>query len=462
MGRFVPITVNTIDGAEKPDQFVVTGGKGYYDGKQCWQYKVVYDRPGTYTYTLPVGVTCARTVLVGGGGKPKCTFDNCCSAGGAGGAYSEKCMTVVGGTTQFTIVVGRQEQDSTLACNAVAVHTAGGAAGCIPGAASGGDWNSRGGCSAFSCNYCGGSFSQACGSCICFNVTNCCGYCIVYASKPGPNGASTCCNILLSGGASAGSPRALCGGMPSCLCGNCFSGVSGGGAGIGNITGSSVVWHYPCCSCICTAYCTGWSFTTDYPTSAEGGGGSGTNTKHTGCRSWSGDCMGGVWKAGPGGEGGPEGNTTSGFSVEWGMHLICAYPYGGGYQIPEVMERPPGLAPCRVNWWDISDICGNGSPGTMGEQTGGGCEQLFPMFITCAGTLGGSGGVSWGGYTSKAGKGGGGGQAKCHLLCVCHGGNFDRCNNSGANPLLAFPPCLLDQMVSNAGTGMAIIYYREA
>lgn len=532
MGRFVPITVNTIAGAERPEQFCVAGGKGYYDGKQCWQYKVVYDRPGTYTYTLPVGVTCARTVLVGGGGKPKCTFDNCCSSGGAGGAYSEKCMTVTGDTTQFTIVVGRQEQDTTLACNSVAVHTAGGAAGCIPGAATGGDWNSRGGCSAFSCNYCGGSFSQACGSCICFNVTNCCGYCIVYASKPGPNGGSTCCNILLSGGASAGSPRALCGGMPSCLCGNCFSGVSGGGAGIGNITGSSVPWHYPCCSCLCTAYCTGWQFSTDYPTSAEGGGGSGTNTKHTGCRSWNGDCMGGTWKAGPGGQGGPEGNTTNGFSIEWGFHQICAYPYGSGYCIPEVMERPPGHAPCRVDWWDISTICGNGSPGTMGEQTGGGCEQrqgvafgqrpdnagegagtggissyycctcyfgngiamdngslgpqlnwdkicqlgccgqteqawlmqdsLFPMFITCAGTLGGSGGVSWGGYTSKAGKGGGGGQAKCHLLCVCHGGNFDRCNNSGANPLLAFPPCLLDQMVSNAGTGMAIIYYREA
>ena len=74
MGRFVPITVNTIAGAERPEQFCVAGGKGYYDGKQCWQYKVVYDRPGTYTYTLPVGVTCARTVIVGGGGIPICTF----------------------------------------------------------------------------------------------------------------------------------------------------------------------------------------------------------------------------------------------------------------------------------------------------------------------------------------------------------------------------------------------------
>jgi hypothetical protein len=98
----------------------------------------------------------------------------------------------------------------------------------------------------------------------------------------------------------------------------------------------------------------------------------------------------------------------------------------------------------------------------------GACDQawlmpdgLFPQFITCAGTLGGSGGVNICGYTSKAGKGGGGGQAKSQILCICHGGAFNCCNQVAATPL-AFPPCLLDQLVSNAGTGMAIIYYREA
>jgi hypothetical protein len=87
-------------------------------------------------------------------------------------------------------------------------------------------------------------------------------------------------------------------------------------------------------------------------------------------------------------------------------------------------------------------------------------DGLFPQFITCAGTLGGSGGVAICGYTSKAGKGGGGGQAKGQILCICHGGSYDLCNGSG--PALAFPPCLLDQLTSNAGTGFAIIYYREA
>jgi hypothetical protein len=88
-------------------------------------------------------------------------------------------------------------------------------------------------------------------------------------------------------------------------------------------------------------------------------------------------------------------------------------------------------------------------------------DGLFPQFMTCAGTLGGSGGMGICGYTSKAGKGGGGGQAKSQILCICHGGAFNCCNQTAATPL-AFPPCLLDQMVSNAGTGMAIIYYREA
>jgi hypothetical protein len=110
-----------------------------------------------------------------------------------------------------------------------------------------------------------------------------------------------------------------------------------------------------------------------------------------------------------------------------------------------------------VNWLKICNL------GTTGQ-----CDQawlmpdaLFPYFITCAGTLGGSGGVEWCGYASKAGKGGGGGQAKCQLLCVCYGGAYDCCNQVSATPL-AFPPCILDMLISNAGTGMAIIYYREA
>jgi hypothetical protein len=109
-----------------------------------------------------------------------------------------------------------------------------------------------------------------------------------------------------------------------------------------------------------------------------------------------------------------------------------------------------------VNW---NKLCNLGLCGQT-QQAWKMVDALFPFFMTCAGTLGGSGGVGLCAYTSKAGFGGGGGQAKCHILCVCHGGSFNNCNGSG--PALAFPPCLLDQLTSNAGLGMAIIYYREA
>lgn len=87
-------------------------------------------------------------------------------------------------------------------------------------------------------------------------------------------------------------------------------------------------------------------------------------------------------------------------------------------------------------------------------------DKLFSGFVTCAGTLGGSGGTGICYYTSKAGFGGGGGMAKCHIVCVCYGGTYNNCNG-GATPL-AFPPCILDNLVSNAGSGLAIVYYKEA
>jgi len=538
MGRFVPITVTTVAGAEKPSQFSVTGGKGYYDGKQCWQYKVVYDRPGTYTYTLPSTAICARTVLVGGGGKPKCGGSSfgggtCCSAAGSGGAYSEKCM-VGTGSPVFTVVVGRQEQDTTLACNSVAVHTAGGAAGCVPGAASGGDWNSCGGTSGWGCMYCGGSYSHV-SQCYYTCFATCCGYCIAYICAP----YGTCgdCPAMFVGGASAGSPKNLTGGCSSCLCGYLHGSSAGGGAGLGDIV-CIPIWHYPCCSCICfTNTCCGGTFTCyHYPTSNQGGGGSASRCNYA-CRSTVQQCIGGYWKSGEGGPGGPDNSAAYGWEFEWGWHGACVYPFGPrcGLAHSQPMcakEAPVRLCVLNAEQWDITNICGTGSPGTgglygcigcysnqfpvtpmprprnSGEGAGtggwssmrcgvdglrdmglgalsewgqdminwtkicqlglcGDCDQawlmqdhLFPQFVTCAGTLGGSGGVGYCGYTSRAGKGGGGGQSKSQVLCVCHGGSFNNCNGGGTP--LAFPPCILDQLLSNAGTGMAIIYYREA
>ena len=531
MGRFIPIELTTVV-AEKA-QPKVTGGKGYYNGKQCWQYKVVYDRPGTYTFTVPSGTICARTVVVGGGGKPKCISINkdgttCNSSAGAGGAYSDKCHAVTGGSTAFTVVVGRQEQESTVACNSTPVHTAGGAAGMTPGVASGGDWNSRGGCPGWTCNYCGGSYTHYCGSCKYLNITTCCGYCIVYQYDPAGT-TSNCCNILTAGGASAGSPRALCGGCSSIICGYLHSGVAGGGAGIGQQC-NGLIWHYACCTCMCPAGLQGYpgDLCFNYPQSAQGGGGSKAVDCHN-CRSYQGCCLSGIFKGGDGGPGSADSREGCAWTWEYGYMAFCVFPYGVRCN-PDYCFQPAVYSPTTQDWWDISDICGSGAPGTVMQTTafqcgympgtwgsrpknagegaatggiayyccdpvqmgtgisstgpGGGplinwqkicqlglcgqCDQaylmqdaLFPFFITCAGTLGGSGGVNLCGYTSKAGKGGGGGQSKCQLLCVCYGGAFNCCNGVAATPL-AFPPCILDELTSNAGTGMAIIYYREA
>jgi len=528
MGRFVPISY-TVNVAEKSAP-VVPGAKAYYDGKQCWQYKVVYDRPGTYTFTAPSNATCVRTVLVGGGGKPKCFAggsQGCCSTAGSGGAYSEKCMTVSPGSTTLTLVVGRQEQDTTLACNSVAVHTAGGAAGCVPGTASGGDWNSAGGRTGGNCFSSDGSYQ-----CYYTCFASCCGYCIAYICNP--NG--TCGGVTpgFVGGASAGSPKNLSGGCSSCVCSYLHSATTGGGAGIGD-QNCLVNWHYSCCDCMCMVYfcCETTKPCYNYPTSNQGGGGSAAKCNFS-CRSTMQQCIRGYWKTGDGGPGGPDNSSTYGWEYEWGWQGTCLYPFGircmGQVSQPRcATSAPVRLCVLNCEQWDIQNICGSGSPGTgllgctscwpynfyvtnrprnsgegagtggwstyrcdtdglydtglgmMGEwgsnmvnwnklcQLGqsGQCDQawlmpdgLFPQFVTCAGTLGGSGGVAYCGYTSKAGKGGGGGQAKSQILCICHGGSYNNCDG-GSTPL-SFPPCLLDQMVSNAGTGMAIIYYREA
>lgn len=549
MGRFVPITYTTqlVEKTSVPKYTAAClggtyGAKSYYDGKQCWQYKVVMDRPGNYCWQVPSTAICARTVLVGGGGKPKCisvNFDGstCNSAAGAGGGYSEKCHAVTGGSTYFCIVVGRQEGTTSASCNGSAVHSASGASGMIPGTGTGGDWNSTGGCAGYTCNQCTGSYSHYCGSCKYFCFTTCCGYCIVYTGTDAST-QTTCCNILVSGGASAGSPRASCGGNSSNLCGYLTGPVAGGGGGIGSGTArcnNGGAWFYSCCCCICLQGCANYEgFYMDYNgvPSAEGGGGSQT---HSGtaerCRSWDADCIGGRWRGGNGGMGGPEGTAIMGWQFEWGTEQHCAFPYGNVWS-PRAWEC--FNTPCQAikqQWWDISDICGSGSPGVVASNTANACcgaclgwafgprpqnsgegagtggwswtccdptnagnmltntngnngplinfpivcqlgicgwcdqswlmqDALYPYFVTCAGTLGGSGGVGICGYMSKAGAGGGGGQAKCGIICVCYGAPYDCCNGTG--PLLAFPPSLLDMQTSNAGTGLAIIYWREA
>jgi hypothetical protein len=115
-----------------------------------------------------------------------------------------------------------------------------------------------------------------------------------------------------------------------------------------------------------------------------------------------------------------------------------------------------------INWLAVCcyGITGRAPNVQLSNQTQ--IKALVPGFITFAGTLGGSGGVGiTGGFASKAGFGGGGGVNKMFLRCVCWGGAYDCCNGNTANPALAFPPCILDNIASNAGSGMAIIYWKD-
>jgi len=551
MGRFVPISFNTV-GLEKRAPKVsaagsVAGAKSYYDGTQCWQYKVVYDRPGCYCFVVPTTALCARTVIVGGGGKPMCTNGNCCGFAGAGGAYSEKFHSVTGGTTYFTICVGRQQQNSSVACNGSAVHTAGGASYCTPGTASGGDFNSSGGLAGYNCNYCAGSVSHYCGACIYTNTTTCCGYCLVFSYTDAQHGDTNgCCLAAYAGGGSAGSPRACQGGcgMTVCNSGTINHGATaGGGGGIGgfiNGNTSTYVWEFTCCNCVCPWFdgnvggnCQYWRI--DYPTGAGGGGGS-HSSQPPNCRSWEGVCGAMWWVGGCGGRGGANVSPKEGAPNVYELTYRCRYNDSYGQSCPHWnMKFQPKLNdPCRYPWWDVCNISGAGAPGFMNETTyffccqstlldgffgrpsnageGGGTggwvmrccnmdqmgamvpkfpnspadginwtllcclgsqadpfrcdaaytlkDKLFSGAMTCAGILGGSGGTGVCFYTSKAGFGGGGGTAKCHITCVCWGGSYDCCNGSGAP--LAFPPCYLDNLVSNAGSGYAIVYWKEA
>jgi hypothetical protein len=87
-------------------------------------------------------------------------------------------------------------------------------------------------------------------------------------------------------------------------------------------------------------------------------------------------------------------------------------------------------------------------------------QALYPYIVSCAGTLGGSGGTGVCHLASRAGKGGGAGVNRSYILCICWGGSFNNCNGGGTP--LAFPPCDLDWRASTAGTGMALLYWKDA
>jgi hypothetical protein len=98
MGRYVSsgeAQANLVSTIEASECYQVPTHKYAYDANETWQNKVTIDTPGNYTFTVPSGVTCMRTIAVGGGGKSYCT-QTCCGYAGAGGAYAEKWDTVQG------------------------------------------------------------------------------------------------------------------------------------------------------------------------------------------------------------------------------------------------------------------------------------------------------------------------------------------------------------------------------
>lgn len=524
--------------------YQVTGHKYAYDANECWQNKLVLDRPGTYTFTVPAGSSgCIRAIAVGGGGKALCS-DFYCNWAGSGGGYAESVNSVAVGCT-VTVVVGRQMQDTTISytcTGGVAQTVTGGgatqsAAAAVPGVGSGGNYmNSRGGCGGIGRNY-----QETCGSCqstcFCYYTTTCCGYCIVYQCNCRSHSTSTLCTPYFPGGGSAGSFLYPCGGCGGDVCNNAMlwgsyegGAIAGGGGGIGYVNKRSTMTAF--CNCICSMYGTSDQPGVCAPTVAAGGGG----TRYTLCQNpceqqlWSGCCTMGWWREGAGGWGGCD-NQEGRPGV---MYWYCTPCMCTGRSEWEICCS---IAPKKHAWHDIHCMSGSGSSGKSinfchnsgggpdsgnmwargynktghpedageGAGTGGAvyvvCDNSYidwpwncnadcrtgidwtavcclgttgkyndaynpdimrtvvPGFISFAGTLGGSGGIGMCSYSSKAGAGGGAGFSKSFIRCICWGTGYDCCN--GSLPLLAFPPCILDAVSSNAGMGMAIIYWKD-
>ena len=524
--------------------YQVSGQQYSYDANECWQNKVLVNRPGTYTFTMPAGTSgCMRAIAVGGGGKALCS-DFYCNFAGSGGGYSEAVHSVAAGCT-VTIVVGRQMQDTTIsytcAGGTVQTITGGGATqsgnNAIPGAASGGNYmNSRGGCGGWGRNY--QEVNGTCAStCMCFSATTCCGYCVVSQCMWVSASGQDYCTNHFPGGGSSGSFMFACGGCGGSACnkGAAFTNndtggpTAGGGGGIGVI--NNLPTYSAFCNCICRNYGSSDQPGVCAPSSAGGGGG----TRWTQCIStceqmlWAGCCTMGLWREGAGGWGGCD-NQEGRPGV---MYWLCSPCACAGMS---QWNTCCSIQPKKYPWHDIHcmsgsgssgkniNFCGNcsdqgnmwargynrtGVPEDAGEGAGTGgatyvvcqaeyldwprdgnmdplnginwtsvCQmgvsgkyndaynpdvarQIVPGHISYAGTLGGSGGIGVCGFASKAGPGGGAGVYKKFVRCICWGTGYDCCNGNIANGLLAFPPCILDNIASNAGSGMAIIYWKD-
>ena len=178
----------------------------------------------------------------------------------------------------------------------------------------------------------------------------------------------------------------------------------------------------------------------------SGSGGSGKNINFC----MNGPDQGNMWVRGYNRTGVPE-DAGEGAGTGGAVYVVCQIDY---------LDWPRDATQDQVTGINWTMVCQLGLCNRAGDAYNPDMmRQIVPGHISYAGTLGGSGGIGVCGYGSKAGFGGGAGVNKTFISCVCWGGNFNLCNGSG--PALAFPPCILDNIASTAGSGMAIIYWKD-
>lgn len=370
MGRYISsgttqTGTNTCSTIVSSTCYQVTSQKYAYDANSCWQNRVILDTPGSYTFTVPAGVTCIRTIAVGGGGKSSYAASTTTNYAGAGGGYVERTDTIAAGCA-VTVVVGRQQQDTTIAYTATGgarTLTAGGAVCCNPGTATGGDWNSIGGCAG--CGYSGGYY---CGVGNCFQTATCCGYCLVYYGYGityNPDNSPGYCSGKAPGGGSAGSWVWQCGGSGSGALyddqasGAGYGAAAGGGGGIGYINKKAAMSSQ--CSCICTKERCGSYYPhgrkSTYMSGTSGGGGTKLqrcDTENGRVIGFRGMCVSGQFHTGSGGWGGYDNEEGRDSRFTW---------FATGCMPSRSHHQEHGPQPKRYEWHDIHSMCGSGSQG---------------------------------------------------------------------------------------------------
>lgn len=106
--------LNTVDGnTTNPDSGSASGWIQVVTGNVLTSRSIVggnyasYSNPGTYTWSVPTGVTKIRLRIWGGGGGGGAgSSSSSGGSGGGGGGYGEGTYTIASGTTSLAVIVG--------------------------------------------------------------------------------------------------------------------------------------------------------------------------------------------------------------------------------------------------------------------------------------------------------------------------------------------------------------------